>query len=254
MSQPPADPEVSVVVPVFNEAENVETLAREIADAMTSTGRGFEILFVDDGSQDDTAARCERQGLVRLLRHPRNLGQSAAVLTGMWAARGDVLVTLDGDGQNDPAAIPDLLAALNNCDVAQGVRTRRNDTLWRRFGSRFARWIRGAFLRDGIVDTGCALRAFPRREGLFLPAFNGLHRLMPVLFVFRGLKVAQIPVHHRPRTAGISKYGNTRRALRGLLDLWGLFWLKRRQWKGFCPVPEDHLPACGTAPPKPPGP
>jgi dolichol-phosphate mannosyltransferase len=225
--------DVSVVVPVYDERESVRPLTAEIRQAMARAGRPWELVFVDDGSRDGTAHTCEQlagggDGRVRLVRHPRNLGQSAAIVSGIRAARGAVIVTLDGDGQNDPAAIPALLAALERSDVAQGIRRRRRDSAWRRFGSGVARTVRGLVLRDGIRDIGCSLRAFPRDAGLWLPAFDGLHRLMPALFVSIGLRVAQVETNHRPRTAGTSKYGNLRRGARGLFDLVGLLWLRRR--------------------------
>ncbi len=220
--------EVSVVVPVYNEEDNVAPLAAEIAEAVAQTGRRWELIYVDDGSSDRTAEVCAGLEGVRLIRHSHNMGQSAATVTGIRAASGAIIVTLDGDGQNDPAAIPELLAALETHDVAQGIRTARRDTLWRRFGSRLAWLVRNLVLRDGIVDIGCSLRAFPRDIALWLPPFDGLHRLMPALFVFLGLRVKQVPTHHRPRTRGVSKYGNLSRGARGLFDLIGLLWLKRR--------------------------
>ncbi|RME71403.1 MAG: glycosyltransferase [Planctomycetota bacterium] len=220
--------EVSVVVPVYNEQDNVAPLADEIRAAMERTGRPWELIYVDDGSSDRTAEICEGLEGVRLVRHAHNLGQSAATVTGIRAARGETIVTLDGDGQNDPASIPELLAALETHDVAQGIRAKRRDTLWRRFGSRLAWLVRNLVVRDGIKDIGCSLRAFPRDVALWLPPFDGLHRLMPALFVFLGLRVRQVETNHRPRTAGVSKYGNLKRGARGLFDLLGLLWLKRR--------------------------
>lgn len=222
-------PAVSVIIPVYNEADNVGPLAEEVRAALA--GRDFELIFVDDGSSDGTPQRCEVLGWVRLLKHERNRGQSAATITGILAATGDVIVTLDGDGQNDPAAIPALLDALNDHDAAQGIRSRRNDSLWRRLGSRVAWLVRNIVVRDGIKDIGCSLRAFPRDAALMLPQFNGLHRLMPAVFVFMGMKVAQVPTNHRPRTAGVSKYGNLKRGARGIVDLMGLYWLKRRVYR-----------------------
>lgn len=226
-----AEIEVSVVIPVYNEVDNVVPLAEEVGEAMEKTGRAWELIYVDDGSDDGTGDKCDDIGGVRCIRHKTNRGQSAATITGIEAAKGAVIVTLDGDRQNDPAAIPELLAALADHDVAVGYRKKRNDSLSRRFASRFAYRVRNLFLRDGITDIGCSLRAFPRAEGLKLPQFNGMHRLMPALFTFRGLKVAQIPTEHRARVAGVSKYGNLKRGLRGLLDLIGLFWWKRRVLK-----------------------
>lgn len=226
-----SEPEISVVVPVYNEEENVAPLAEEIRAAIAPTGRTFEIIFVDDGSTDATAANAQAVPDLVLLRHDRNRGQSAATVTGMRAARGDLIVTLDGDRQNDPASIPDLLAALDGADAAVGYRVNRQDTFSRKLASRFAYRVRNLVLRDRIRDIGCSLRAFPREEATHLPEFDGLHRLMPALLVFRGLKIAQVPTKHRPRTAGISKYGNLKRGARGLFDLLGLLWLKKRMFQ-----------------------
>lgn len=226
-----SEPEISVVVPVYNEEENVAPLAEEIRAAIAPTGRSFEIVFVDDGSTDATAANAQAVPDLVLLRHDRNRGQSAATITGLRAARGDLIVTLDGDRQNDPASIPDLLAALDGADAAVGYRVNRQDTLSRKLASRFAYRVRNLVLHDRIRDIGCSLRAFPREEATHLPEFDGLHRLMPALLVFRGLRIAQVPTKHRPRTAGISKYGNLKRGARGLFDLVGLLWLKKRMFQ-----------------------
>ncbi|MBZ0136935.1 MAG: glycosyltransferase family 2 protein [Planctomycetes bacterium] len=224
-------PDVSVVIPVYNEVDNVAPLAEEVKAAMDAAGRSFELVYVDDGSSDGTPAACDKITWVRCITHARNLGQSAATITGILNARADLVVTLDGDRQNDPASIPDLLEALKQGDVAQGIRRKRNDKFNRRVASRIAYFVRNLFLRDGIRDIGCSLRAFPREAGLMLPRFNGVHRLMPAIFVFMGMKVAQVPTEHRARTAGVSKYGNLKRGARGLLDLMGLYWLKKRIYK-----------------------
>lgn len=220
--------QVSVVVPVYDEVENVGPLAEELHTALRSTERSYELVFVDDGSKDGTGDACRALEGVRLVSLARNQGQSAATVRGIREARGAWIVTLDGDRQNDPASIPALFEALEDHDVAVGFRTKRHDSWSRRLASRVAYRVRNLVLGDGIVDIGCSLRVFPREVGLRLPAFDGLHRLMPALFVFYGLKVAQVPTLHRERPAGISKYGNMRRGLRGLFDLMGLLWLKRR--------------------------
>lgn len=231
-----SDPQISVVVPVYNEAENVAPLVAEIRAALDPLGRRYEVILVDDGSTDGTAEKAAAQPAT-LLRHDRNRGQSAATITGIRAARGSIVVTLDGDRQNDPASIPLLLDALATADCAVGIRTNRQDTLSRRFASRIAYRVRNFVLRDGIRDIGCSLRAFPREEALRLPEFDGFHRLMPALLVFRGNRVAQVPTHHRPRTAGVSKYGNLKRGARGLFDLLGLLWLKKRMFRRDPPAP-----------------
>ncbi|MCA8912506.1 MAG: glycosyltransferase family 2 protein [Planctomycetes bacterium] len=224
-------PEVSVVIPVYNEVDNVGPLADEVKAAMEAAGKTFELVYVDDGSTDGTPAACDKIGWVRCIVHAKNAGQSAATITGIQNAKADLIVTLDGDRQNDPASIPDLLEALKDADVAQGIRKKRNDKLNRRIASRTAYFVRNLFLRDRIKDIGCSLRAFPKAAGLMLPQFNGVHRLMPAIFVFMGMKVAQVPTEHRARTAGVSKYGNLKRGARGLLDLMGLYWLKKRIYK-----------------------
>jgi dolichol-phosphate mannosyltransferase len=229
---PAADPApaLSVVVPVLNEAENVIPLLDEIEGALAARG-GFEVLFVDDGSTDGTAAAlaprlCDR---VRLVRHAERRGQSAAVRTGVRNARGAWIATLDGDGQNDPADIPALLDRRDaGLSLVAGLRRVRNDSLSKRLASRLANGVRDAILRDGCRDSGCGLKLFRRDAFLDLPAFVALHRFLPALFQSQGHGVAYVDVGHRPRRAGTSKYGNLRRALVGILDLAGVFWLQRR--------------------------
>ena len=230
ISPEPNELAVSVVVPVYNEEQNVGPLLHEIHAALREREQSYEIVVVDDGSSDETSARAEQAGGARVLRHPHNRGQSAAVLTGIWHAKGRVIVTIDGDGQNDPADIPALLEALAKpgVDAAQGVRVSREDRWSRRLASRTAFRIRSGLLKDGIRDTGCALRAFPREDALRLPQFDGVHRLLSVVLSFQGLAIAQVPTHHRPRCAGVSSYDNVGRGLRGVFDLLGLLWLRRR--------------------------
>ena len=222
---------VSVVVPVKDEAGNVGPLAREIAAALKA--EPHEIIFVDDGSTDATAA--ELQGLkaeipaLRVLRHARNLGQSRSIRTGVQAARGGIIITLDGDGQNDPADIPKLLAALGP-DVAMvsGVRVKRKDTASRRLASRLGNRFRSALLGDGATDTGCGLKAFRRSVFLDLPYFDHLHRFLIALVQREGGTVNFVPVNHRPRLTGTSKYTNFGRLLVSAQDLLGVRWLQRR--------------------------
>ena len=222
---------LSVVVPVKDEAGNVAPLAREIAAALA--GREHEILFVDDGSTDGTAgALTALKGEIpqlRVLRHGRNLGQSRSIRTGVQAARGGIIITLDGDGQNDPADIPKLLAALGP-DVAMvsGVRVKRKDTASRRLASRLGNRFRSALLGDGATDTGCGLKAFRRSVFLDLPYFDHLHRFLIALVLREGWKVNYVPVNHRPRLTGTSKYTNFGRLLVSMQDLLGVRWLQRR--------------------------
>lgn len=225
---------VSVVVPVKDEAGNVAPLAREIAAALSGEP-AHEIVFVDDGSGDDTAAvlaalKSEIPAL-RVLRHARNLGQSRGIRTGVLAARGDIIVTLDGDGQNDPADIPKLLALLRadpGTGLVSGVRVKRRDTASRRLASRIGNGIRNALLGDGAADTGCGLKAFRREAFLTLPYFDHLHRYLIALVQREGWKVAFVPVNHRPRLTGASKYTNFGRLLVSIHDLLGVRWLQRR--------------------------
>jgi len=222
---------LSVVVPVKDEAGNVAPLAREIAAALA--GQDHEILFVDDGSTDGTAAALTAlKGEIpqlRVLRHGRNLGQSRSIRSGVQAARGDIIVTLDGDGQNDPADIPKLLAALEP-DVAMvsGVRVKRKDTASRRLASRLGNRFRSALLGDGATDTGCGLKVFRRAVFLDLPYFDHLHRFLIALVLREGWKVNYVPVNHRPRLTGTSKYTNFGRLLVSMQDLLGVRWLQRR--------------------------
>lgn len=224
---------VSAVIPVKDEAGNVAPLAREIAAALA--GEVHEILFIDDGSSDSTAealaALKTELPQLRVLRHDRNLGQSRGIRSGVAAARGDTIVTLDGDGQNDPADIPKLLAMLR-ADAAlgmvSGVRVKRQDTASRRAASRLGNAFRDFMLGDGASDTGCGLKAFRRDAFLALPYFDHMHRFLIALVQREGWKVAYTPVNHRPRLTGASKYTNLGRVLVSVFDLLGVRWLQRR--------------------------
>jgi dolichol-phosphate mannosyltransferase len=232
---PAARPRVSVVVPVRNEAGNVAPLLDEIAAALIPLAP-FEVVYVDDGSTDATArelaaARGARPWL-QVLRHAEGCGQSAAVRTGVRAARSAVVATLDGDGQNDPAFIPALVAALEaapGAGLAQGRRVGRRDSRRKIVQSRIANAVRGRILRDGTRDTGCGLKAFPREVYLALPYFDALHRFMPALVAREGLSIVHVDVVDRSRRAGVSKYGLFDRLWVGLLDLAGVWWLIRRR-------------------------
>jgi dolichol-phosphate mannosyltransferase len=239
-------PEVSVVVPVCNEEQNVEPLAREVAAALA--GRAFELLYVDDGSTDGTAAAVlrARESIgpqVRLLRHSARSGQSAAVCTGVHVARASWIATLDGDGQNDPADIPKLLAARDdpaNAGVSlfMGHRVKRRDTGWRRLQSRIANGVRARLLGDATPDTGCGIKLMQRETFLELPRFDHMHRFLPALYQRAGSRVVSVPVNHRPRAAGSSKYGMLDRLWVGIVDLLGVMWLRRR-WQPGLAVREE---------------
>ncbi len=230
-------PLVSVVVPVRNEGANIRPLIREIGAALQ--GVAHEIIYVDDGSTDDTAAelRAAREalpGTLALRRHRASCGQSAAIVTGVRAARGLFIATLDGDGQNDPADIPNLLARAQAADdpwlLVAGHRTQRRDTWVKRRTSRIANGVRAALLRDATPDTGCGLKLFRRAAFAELPCFDHMHRYLPALFLRAGGRVVSVPVNHRPRTRGRSNYGTLDRLWAGLFDLIGVAWLQRR-WK-----------------------
>ena len=231
-SDAPESPAVTVVVPVYDEEGAVELLALEIRDVLQSIPVSFEILFIDDASRDGTVATLARvQGdlpELRVLRHRSNLGQSAAVATGFAQARGDSIVTLDGDGQNDPADIPKLLEELTRAHVVCGLRTTRRDTAVRRLSSRLANGFRKLVTGDPMRDAGCGLRAIRRQALKELPVFNGMHRFLPTLLHMQGLTIAQVPVGHRPRLAGRSKYGIGNRLFRGLVDCAAMLWWRRR--------------------------
>ena len=235
---------VSVVVPVKDEAENVAALAREIAAAMKAEP-DHEIIFVDDGSRDGTAAALialkNEIPNFRPLRHARNLGQSRGIRTGVRAAKGAIIVTLDGDGQNDPADIPALLKTLRTdpaLGLVSGVRVKRKDNASRRLASRLGNGFRNAMLKDGAADTGCGLKVFYRDAFLELPYFDHIHRYLIALVQREGWKVAYVPVNHRPRLAGRSKYTNLGRLLVSVNDLLGVRWLQRRHGG---PAPTEEL-------------
>lgn len=226
---------ISVVVPIYNEQDNIAPLLAEIAAVPVPVA---EIIYVDDGSTDRSPAvlremRAKYPNL-RVIRHERCSGQSAGLWTGIKTARGPVIVTLDGDGQNDPADIKQLYDIFEKNGGAQipqmvmGQRLKRRDTLMRRLASRFANGLRAFLLRDGTRDTGCSLKMFRREDYLDLPYFNHMHRYLPALLQQQGAKVYHVDVSHRPRTHGVSKYNNLQRALVGISDLAGVMWLGRR--------------------------
>lgn len=220
-------PEISIVVPLFNEEENVPVLQREIRDALG--GRCYELILVDDGSTDGTAAAIDRDETVRVVSFRKNAGQSAAMLAGLAAARSGVIVLLDGDLQNDPADIPHLLAALEGgADLVCGYRAKRRDTLSKRLTSRIANAIRSRFVGDGVRDTGCTLKAMRAECRHALVPFKGVHRFIPALVKNAGFRIVEIPVNHRPRQFGVSKYGFGNRAFRATADMFGVRWLQSR--------------------------
>lgn len=229
------DPSLSVVVPVYNEQDNIAPLVGEIVAALR--GRiAFEIVYVDDASTDRTGAalRAAMRATpeLRAIAHARQAGQSTAVRHGVKAARGAWIATLDGDGQNDPADIPALLAARDRAGsqvkLFAGWRVERRDSLNKRLSSRIANAVRSRILGDATPDTGCGLKLFERAAFLELPYFDHMHRFLPALIHRAGWQTVSVPVNHRPRTAGVSKYGMWNRLWVGLVDLFGVAWLARR--------------------------
>jgi dolichol-phosphate mannosyltransferase len=228
--------DVSIVVPVRNEAENVAPLIAEITAALDGRWT-YEIIYVNDGSTDATSERLaaimKQRADVRQIRHARSCGQSAAVRTGVRAARGDIVATLDGDGQNNPAFLPDLIAAVRagaeRIGLAAGQRVGRKDTGFKKLQSRIANGVRSTILHDGTRDTGCGMKAFHRNVFLSLPYFDGLHRFLPALVRREGYDIAYVDVVDRPRRSGISNYGFFDRLWIGILDLAGVWWLIRRK-------------------------
>jgi glycosyltransferase involved in cell wall biosynthesis len=228
------EPEISVVVPVFDEEGAAPTLAREIAGVFA--GHAMEMIFVDDASGDNTRAhlislKAELPQL-RVLSHAHNAGQSRAIRTGVMAARASVIVMLDGDGQNDPADAPTLIAALvsgpPSLGLVGGERVKRRDSAAKRWASRLANGVRRRLLHDRATDTGCGLKAFRRQAFLALPYFDHMHRYLPALMLREGFEIAFRPVGHRPRAAGHSKYNNLGRLAAAVSDLSGVLWLRRR--------------------------
>ena len=231
--------DISVVIPVRNEAGNIAPLVAEIAAALAQVA-AYEIVYVDDGSDDSTAAEIRRLQIrlpqLRLLRHARSYGQSAAIRTGVKAAAGGWIATLDGDGQNDPADIPALWRIAQGMEADRpgrlllitGRRERRRDRWSKRLASRIANAVRGRLLRDDTPDTGCGLKLFPRALFLDLPYFDHMHRFLPALVLREGGVVRSVAVNHRPRQRGVSKYGVLDRLGVGITDLFGVMWLCRR--------------------------
>jgi dolichol-phosphate mannosyltransferase len=219
---------VSVVVPLYNEEENVSILQRELNEALT--GLDYEIIFVDDGSGDETVSRIAPDPRIRVLRFEKNVGQSAAIFAGLQTVRSEIAVLIDGDLQNDPADIPRLVAEISRgADLVCGYRTQRKDTVVKRITSRVANFVRSRFTRDGVRDTGCTLKAMRRHCIAALVPFKGMHRFIPALVKAAGFRLVEIPVNHRPRRFGQSKYSLGNRAVRATIDMFGVRWLLSRR-------------------------
>jgi dolichol-phosphate mannosyltransferase len=225
-------PYLSLVIPAYNEEQNIDVLLKRCGEALAGVGRPFEVIMIDDGSTDDTP-RLLREGLsqypwLRVLRMARNGGQSAAFDAGFRAARGEVIATIDADLQNEPEEIPRLIALLDDCDMVTGWRQRRNDTTVRRLQSRIANFIRNWISQEDIHDSACSLKVYKRAclDGMQL--FKGMHRFLPTLVKMRGFRVKEVPVTHCQRFAGTPKYGFRNRALRAFVDLLAVRWMKSR--------------------------
>jgi glycosyltransferase involved in cell wall biosynthesis len=243
---------LSVVIPVYNEAENVGPLVARLESALRDWPGQWEILFVEDGSTDSTLEFLkraqERDPRIRIARFRRNLGQTAAMAAGFRLARGCAVVTLDGDLQNDPAEIPRLAAMLEEWDAVCGFRVRRQDRAWKRLSSRIANGFRNWVTGDDIIDTGCTLKAYRRQCLERLELYHGMHRFLPTLLKMRGYRVTQVPVSHHPRLAGKTKYGTWGRLKKGLADVWAVRWMKKNRidYSGLLEVveaPDGSLPA-----------
>ena len=219
---------ISVVVPIFNEEGNVANLHREILEVCQANNYTFEIIFVDDGSVDNTAGVCKTLSPLKLIRMRRNFGQTAAMDAGIKAAQYDYIVTMDGDGQNDPADIPHMIEYLeqNNLDVVSGWRKNRKDTLMKRFTSRGANLLRSLIVHDGIHDSGCSLKVYKRECFKGVNLYGEQHRFIPAILKIKGFLIGEVIVNHRPRTSGYTKY-NWKRTIKGFVDMISVwFWNK----------------------------
>ncbi|MDD4856973.1 MAG: glycosyltransferase family 2 protein [Candidatus Krumholzibacteria bacterium] len=226
------DVELSLVIPAYNEEQSIETCVREADEVLARIGRPYEILVVDDGSTDGTFDRLRslKKSVQRLraVRFRENRGQTTAMAAGFEHARGETIVTMDADMQNDPADIPLLLARMDEWDVVCGVRTSRRDSFTRKASSAIANSVRNRLTHENIRDVGCTLRAYRRRYLLRVKLFEGMHRFLPTLLKLEGARVIEVPVNHRPRTKGANKYGVANRLFKGLRDLYAVRWMQSR--------------------------
>ncbi|HON45124.1 MAG TPA: glycosyltransferase family 2 protein [Planctomycetota bacterium] len=229
--------DISVVLPIYNEAGNIETLVQEIKSALQPLKRTFEILCIDDGSKDNSAEVIQKLqkefSEVVFLQHIRNFGQSAAQGTGFRYAKGQWIITLDSDGQNNPADMPKLLEHAGEFDCVCGVRKKRKDTWIRRISSKIANKVRNGITGDKVLDAGCTFRVMRKECLREIPIFNGMHRFIPTLLKWKGWKITEIEINHRDRVWGESKYGIRNRAWRGFVDCFALRW-----WKSRCFIQE----------------
>jgi dolichol-phosphate mannosyltransferase len=233
-----ANPHISVVIPVYNEAESLAQLQSELTKVLTDYDH--ELVFVDDGSDDNSLQMIHRGSRVRVVEFAKNTGQSAAIYAGLRAARGAVLVLIDSDLQNDPNDIPRLLVEIEKgADLVCGVRTKRKDTWFKRLQSKIANAVRSRFTKDGVRDTGCTLKAMRRECREALVPFYGMHRFIPALIKGAGYRIVEVPVQHRARQYGSSKYSFGNRAWRATIDMIGVRWLLSRQFQIRMKRPAD---------------
>ena len=236
---------ISVVIPVYNEEDNLEPLLDELFPILNRTASAFEVICVDDASTDDSYAVLlklkQKFTQLRIIQHRLNCGESAGQATGFAYARGEWIVTLDADQQNDPADIPALIAASKNVDAVCGIRQKREDDWIKRISSSIANGFRNWVTNDVIADAGCTFRAIRRDALREIPAFNGMHRFLPTLLRLQGFKVVEMKVNHRPRTRGESKYGIGNRAFRGLIDCFAILWFRKRCFPGNRLSPQKEV-------------
>lgn len=225
----------SVVVPLKNEQDNVMALIEELEPVMIGLKAPWELICIDDGSTDDTLKILENaqksKSFLRIIVFKRNYGQSSAFDAGFKHARGEFVITLDGDRQNDPADIPKLVAAIKDCDLVCGYRQKRKDPWQKKIISRFANAIRGKICQDNVQDTGCSLKIYRTQSLKRIKMFHGMHRFLPALFAIEGLRVKEVPVNHRHRTHGVTKYNFWNRSLNTVADLYAVRWMRKRQLK-----------------------
>ena len=225
--------DISIVIPAFDEQESIADCVREVRDALLQTERRFEIIVVDDGSTDGTRETLRRLKAdvpeLRALLLARHCGQTAAMAAGFHHVRGEIVITLDADGQNDPADIPALLERIEEWDIVCGVRAARADNLLRRISSRIANGVRNRLTGERIADTGCTLKAFRKSFLDRVTLFEGMHRFLPTLLRMAGARVTEIPVRHRPRLRGRSKYNVRNRVFRSFRDLLAVRWMQKRR-------------------------
>ncbi len=225
----------SIVVPIKNEEENIKDLIDEVEPVMEGLGQPWELICVDDGSTDRSLLilhdLCKQKPFMRVLTFTRNFGQSAAFAAGFEAARGELVITLDGDRQNDPSDIPKLTAAITDCDLVVGWRVNRRDPWKKRIVSRFSNWVRSRLCRDGMHDTGCSLKVYRREALKKIKMYKGMHRFLPALFKIEGFRIKEIPVNHRERAKGATKYHFFNRSIGPIVDMFVVRWMRHRALK-----------------------